>query len=195
MAIQYIQSESISRGARMLRSALGMAIAGYLENESIVEVILNPDGQLWIDRLSSRPIATGETLPAVGGGHILRLVAHVGAKVDDRWPRVSAEFPMTGERFEGPLPPARAAPAFALRKPTVAVFTLDDYVVKRIVMRVGITSSRTSRRFAAPRRLGPTSCCYRTHPTTIRKVNKQATLAIGGPRRRKARGNGFFFDL
>jgi len=40
------------RGARMLRTALGPAIAGYLEDPSIVEVMLNPDGRLWIDRLS-----------------------------------------------------------------------------------------------------------------------------------------------
>ena len=43
-------------------------------------------------------------------------------------PRVSAELPETGERFEGLLPPVVAAPAFAIRKPAVAVFTLDDYV-------------------------------------------------------------------
>src|SRR5205814_782048 len=34
----------------------------------------------------------------------------------------------TGERFDGLLPPVVAAPAFAIRKPAVAVFTLDDYV-------------------------------------------------------------------
>lgn len=175
----------------MLRSALGMAIAGYLENESIVEVILSPDGQLWIDRLSSRPIATGETLPAVDGGHIVRLVAHhVGAEVDDRWPRVSAELPITDARFEDLLPPALAALAFALRKPALGCVHAHDYVAKGIVMGVGMKSSRTSRRFPAPRRLGPTSCCYRTHPMTIRKVNKQAARAIGAPRS-KVKGNGF----
>jgi Flp pilus assembly CpaF family ATPase len=36
----------------MLRTALGPAIARYLDDASIVEVILNPDGRLWIDRLS-----------------------------------------------------------------------------------------------------------------------------------------------
>ena len=36
----------------MLRTALGPAIAGYLEDPSIVEVMLNPDGRIWIDRLS-----------------------------------------------------------------------------------------------------------------------------------------------
>src|SRR3546814_14953090 len=48
-------------------------------------------------------------------------------------PRVSAELPETGERFEGLLPPVVAAPAFAIRKPAVAVFTLADYVAAEIM--------------------------------------------------------------
>ncbi|SDI25449.1 type IV secretion system protein VirB11 [Bradyrhizobium sp. Rc2d] len=113
----------------MLRSALGAAIAGYLEDEAIIEVMLNPDGRLWIDRLSNGLIDTGETLSAVDGERIVRLVAHhVGAEVHAGAPRVSAELPGSGERFEGLLPPVVAAPAFAIRKPAVAVFTLDDYV-------------------------------------------------------------------
>lgn len=46
---------------------------------------------------------------------------------------MSAELPETGERFEGLLPPVVAAPAFAIRKPAVAVFTLDDYVAAGIM--------------------------------------------------------------
>jgi hypothetical protein len=52
-----LRSEVFARGARMLRTALGPAISGYLEDPSIVEVILNPDGRLWIDRLSGRRAA------------------------------------------------------------------------------------------------------------------------------------------
>ncbi|MGY3533395.1 Flp pilus assembly CpaF family ATPase [Bradyrhizobium embrapense] len=118
----------------MLRSALGSAIAGYLEDEAIIEVMLNPDGRLWIDRLSNGLIDTGETLSAADGERIVRLVAHhVGAEVHAGSPRVSAELPGTGERFEGLLPPVVAAPAFAIRKPAVAVFTLDDYVARGIM--------------------------------------------------------------
>src|SRR5438067_10633787 len=118
----------------MLRSALGTAIAGYLEDDAIIEVMLNPDGRLWIDRLSSGLTDTGETLSAADGERIVRLVAyHVGTEVHAGSPRVSAELPGSGERFEGLLPPVVAAPAFAIRKPAVAVFTLDDYVVKGIM--------------------------------------------------------------
>jgi type IV secretion system protein VirB11 len=113
----------------MLRTALGPAIAAFLEDPSIVEVMLNPDGRLWIDRLSGGLEDSGWTLSAADGERIVRLVAHhVGAEVHPGSPRVSAELPETGERFEGLLPPVVAAPAFAIRKPAVAVFTLDDYV-------------------------------------------------------------------
>jgi P-type conjugative transfer ATPase TrbB len=112
----------------MLRTALGPAVASFLEDPSVVEVMLNPDGRLWIDRLSSGLEDSGCRMSAADGERIVRLVAHhVGAEVHPGSPRVSAELPETGERFEGLLPPVVAAPAFAIRKPAVAVFTLDDY--------------------------------------------------------------------
>jgi P-type conjugative transfer ATPase TrbB len=134
VAIHSIQSETISRGARMLRTAFGPAISRFLEDPAVVEVMLNPDGRLWIDRLSSGLADTGETMPAPDGERIVRLVAHhVGAEVHAASPRVSAELPETGERFEGLLPPVVAAPVFAIRKPAVAVFTLDDYVATGVM--------------------------------------------------------------
>ena len=134
VAVHSFQSEAISRGARMLRTAFGPAIARYLEDPAIIEVMLNPDGRLWIDRLSGGLAETGERLSAPDGERIVRLVAHhVGAEVHAGSPRVSAELPETGERFEGLLPPVVAAPAFAIRKPAVAVFTLDDYVAAGIM--------------------------------------------------------------
>ena len=134
MAAAHQKSEAIMRGARMLRTALGPAIARFLEDPAIVEVMLNPDGRLWIDRLSEGLADTGERLSAADGERIVRLVAHhVGAEVHPGSPRVSAELPETGERFEGLLPPIVSSPAFAIRKPAVAVFTLDDYVAARIM--------------------------------------------------------------
>ena len=113
----------------MLRTALGPAIAGYLEDPSIVEVMLNPDGRLWIDRLSGGLEDTGCRVTPADAERIVRLVAHhVGVEVHAGSPRVSAELPESGERFEGLVPPVVAAPCFAIRRPAVAVFTLGDYV-------------------------------------------------------------------
>ena len=134
MSAAHQRPEAIQRGARMLRTALGPAIARFLEDPATVEVMLNPDGRLWIDRLSEGLSDTGERLSAVDAERIVRLVAHhVGAEVHAGSPRVSAELPETGERFEGLLPPVVTAPAFAIRKPAVAVFSLDDYVTGGIM--------------------------------------------------------------
>jgi len=134
MTITSLQSATLGRGARMHKTALGPDVAGWLEDSSVVEVMLNPDGRLWVDRLSTGLADTGERLSPADGERIVRLVAHhVGAEVHAGAPRVSAELPGTGERFEGLLPPVVAAPAFAIRKPAVAVFTLNDYVGARIM--------------------------------------------------------------
>lgn len=118
----------------MLRTALGPAIARYLEDPAVVEVMLNPDGRLWVDRLREGLVATDNVLVPADGERIVRLVAHhVGAEVHPGSPRVSAELPETGERFEGLLPPVVMAATFAIRKPAVAVFTLADYVAAGIM--------------------------------------------------------------
>jgi type IV secretion system protein VirB11 len=134
MAVSHNNTERRSRSSRMLRTALGAAIARFLDDAEIVEVMLNPDGRIWVDRLSEGLADTGEVIAAADGERIIRLVAHhVGSEVHSRSPRVSAELPETGERFEGLLPPVVAAPAFAIRKPAVAVFTLEDYVTAGIM--------------------------------------------------------------
>ena len=63
--ISSFRSEAIARGTRMLRTALGPLIATHLEDPGVVEIMLNPDGRLWIDRLSaaSRIPATGSRRP------------------------------------------------------------------------------------------------------------------------------------
>jgi P-type conjugative transfer ATPase TrbB len=139
------QHASLSRSARMLRTALGPSIATYLEDETIVEVMLNPDGRLWVDRLKGGLAETSEMISAADGERIIRLVAHhVGAEVHEGAPRISAELPETGERFEGLLPPVVTAPTFAIRKPAVAVFTLDQYVASRIMTKAQAKSLRAA---------------------------------------------------
>lgn len=133
MAVTPIENGARQRGMSMLRTAMGPAIAGHLADPAVVEVMLNPDGRLWIDRLSEGLSDTGDRITPADAERIVRLVAHhVGAEVHEAAPRVSAELP-TGERFEGLLPPVVTAPSFAIRKPAVAVFTLDDYVAAGIM--------------------------------------------------------------
>lgn len=134
MGAEPIRLEARHRSARMLRTAMGGTIADWLADREVIEIMLNPDGRLWVDRLGQGIEDSGETLSAADGERIIRLVAHhVGTEVHGSAPRVSAELPEGGERFEGLLPPVVAAPTFAIRKPAIAVFTLGDYVASGIM--------------------------------------------------------------
>src|SRR3546814_670064 len=113
----------------MLKSALGPAIAAWLEDTGVAEVMLNADGRLWVDRLDSGMAVTEEWLSPAQAERIIRLVAHhVGAEVHRGTPRVSAELPESGERFEGLLPLVVTAPIFSIRRPASLPLALADYV-------------------------------------------------------------------
>src|SRR3546814_10662624 len=115
MAAEPIRLEARHRSARMLRTAMGGAIAEWLAEPDIIEIMLNPDGRLWIDRLGRGIEARGETLSAAHGERIIRLVAlHVGTEVHGAAPRVPAEMPDGGGRVEGLLPPVVAEPTLAI---------------------------------------------------------------------------------
>ncbi len=119
----------LSRTRRMLRTALGSLLLALLEDPGVAEVMLNPDGRVWIDRFDVGLVDAGLTLSAADGERILRLVAHhVGAEIHPERPRLAAELPGTGERFEGLMTPLVAGPTFSIRKPASLVFALADYV-------------------------------------------------------------------
>lgn len=117
------------RSRQMLRTALGPLLLARLEDPGVAEVMLNPDGRVWVDRFDGGLIEADLSIGPADAERILRLVAHhVGAEIHADRPRLSAELPGTGERFEGLVPPLVAAPTFSIRKPASLVFTLDDYV-------------------------------------------------------------------
>jgi type IV secretion system protein VirB11 len=122
---------ALDRKAAALRQALGPTIAAALAERLVVEVMVNPDGKIWVDRIGAGQSFTGERLATADAERILRLLAdHVGEIVNRDRPHVSATLP-SGERFQGQYPPLCAAPAFAIRKRPEMVFTLDDYVAGR----------------------------------------------------------------
>jgi type IV secretion system protein VirB11 len=122
------------RELRMLRTALGVDIAAALSDPQVIEIMVNPDGTLWVDRLGSGRAPTGIRFSAGAAERIIRLIAaHVRAEVHASSPIVSAELPKTGERFEGVLPPIVRAPAFSIRKRAIEVIGLERYVEEGIL--------------------------------------------------------------
>lgn len=134
MSSEYGHPEARGRRRAMLRTAMGQDIAAALADPAVIEVMVNPDGSLRLDRLGEGRIDTGAKLGAAEVERIIRLVAsYVRMEVHANKPVISAELPETGERFEGILPPVSTAPCFSIRKPAAKVYTLDDYIADRIL--------------------------------------------------------------
>ena len=120
----------------MLRTAFGPTIAAALADPTVLEVMVNPDGRLWIDRAASAaPTPASAWAPPRPSASSGLVAAHVRREVTDKAPIVSAELPDTGERFEGIMPPVAPAPCFAIRKPAEVPYRLADYVAARILTR------------------------------------------------------------
>lgn len=122
------------RRRAMLRTAMGVTIQEALGDPAVIEVMVNPDGKLWVDRHGDGRMDSGHRLTAAEAERIIRLVAsHVHQECHAANPVISAELPETGERFEGLLPPVSPAPCFAIRKPARVLYRLSDYVDARIM--------------------------------------------------------------
>ncbi|WP_339864904.1 P-type conjugative transfer ATPase TrbB [Paremcibacter congregatus] len=131
---------SEQRRRAMLKTAMGPVIGQALSDPAVIEVMVNPDGKLWIDRLGEGRSNVDICIHPSETERIIRLVAsHVKVEVHGGNPIVSAELPslsngLGGERFEGLLPPVACGPCFAIRKPATKILTLNDYVRDRIMV-------------------------------------------------------------
>jgi P-type conjugative transfer ATPase TrbB len=107
---------------------LGDELKQVLEAPDTVEVLLNPDGRLWHERLGAPMHCIGHLAPSRAEAVIKTLATHLGTEVTRSRPLLEGELPPHGYRFAGQLPPVVSAPSFAIRKPAVARLTLSDYV-------------------------------------------------------------------
>jgi len=138
-----VHPQALERRRAMLRTAMGPAIGAALGDAHVIEIMVNPDGSLRLDRLGEGCVDTEVRLAPAEVERIIRLVAsHVRTEIHAGAPIVSAELPESGERFEGLLPPVSAAPCFSIRKPAARIHTLIDYVAD------GIMSAEAARRLS-----------------------------------------------
>lgn len=116
-----------------LEHNLGPIIVSALRDPEVVEIMVNPDSQIWIEKL-------GEEMKAVSEMNIdqarlvLSLVASgLGTTVTPEQPIIEGELPLDGSRFEGLLPPVVSAPSFTIRKKASRVFAIDEYIRQGIM--------------------------------------------------------------
>lgn len=117
----------IERRLDGLRFALGEKVLAALNDPDVVEVMLNDDGALWVEKAGTMK-CVGE-LSFDDGMTILRQVSSaLKGELTKENPFVGGELPLDGSRFEGIAPPVTERPIFAIRKKAARIYTLDEYV-------------------------------------------------------------------
>jgi type IV secretion system protein VirB11 len=112
-----------------LQHAMGPTVLAAMKDPTVVEIMVNPDGKIWLDRVGEGRVFTGQFMTPSAADSILRTLAtQAGVNVTADQPRVSATIPLTGERFQGQFMPLVRAPTFAIRKRPDVIFRLDSYV-------------------------------------------------------------------
>ena len=120
------------RSIEKLRRDLGPVIMQALQNDSVTEIMLNPNKTIWTD---SHGVM--EEAGDMGAGYsesLIKMVAScVKEEVGPSNPLLECELPFHGARFEGLLPPVVANPTISIRKHASVVYTLQHYVDSKIL--------------------------------------------------------------
>ncbi len=116
-----------------LKRDFGALVIDALNDPRTIEILLNPDGTLWQERLGEKMKRIGH-MPASRAESVMRTIAAaLGTTITRNNPILEGELPLDGSRFAGLLPPVVSAPMFAIRKRASAIYSLDQYVVDGIM--------------------------------------------------------------
>lgn len=138
------QLRSHPRLVRKLQEALGDQLCVALDDSNVVEIMLNPDGKLFIERLGDGVAPAGE-MSSAAAEMVIGTVAHaLHSEVDPDQPIISGELPIGGHRFEGLLPPVVAKPAFTIRRRASRLIPLDDYVRSAVITEAQAATIRSA---------------------------------------------------
>lgn len=132
-----------TRLSELLTSALGAGIETLLRDEEISEIRLNSDGTIWGNRLGQGKFQASVTISPENAKRAIYAVAYgVGEICNEGKPAISAELPLTGERFQGVIPPLAKSPVFVIRKKAVRIFSLEDLCAQGVVSQEGVSALR-----------------------------------------------------
>jgi type IV secretion system protein VirB11 len=119
---------TVERQLEKLRRDFGDVFLAALADPETVEILLNPDGTLWQERLGEKPAQIG-SMPSAKAEAVLRTIAAcLHTTITREKPTIEGELPLDGSRFAGQIPPVVSAPTFAVRKRASRVFTLTQYI-------------------------------------------------------------------
>jgi len=125
-----------ARLSEKLRRELGPVVLKALSDPDVIEIILNPDGRIWVESHTAGMSQTDASMAPTQAENLIGTVAAaLNAVANPQNPIIEGELPLTGSRFEGLLPPIAPSPCFVIRKRASILYTLDHYLKDNIVTR------------------------------------------------------------
>lgn len=137
-AQQLANEEILRRNMDKLRHELGSVICHALDDKEVIEIMVNPDGYIWLDRLSSGMERTGKKisperlLAALG-----TIAAMLRTELNKHFPILEGELPLDGSRVEGVIPPVVRSASMSIRKHSSAVFPISRYIAEGRISQAG----------------------------------------------------------
>lgn len=125
--------EAEQRIGEKIRRELGPTICDALQQPDVVEILLNADGRLWMERLGQPMKSIGRMNPSQAESLMATVAATLHTTITRENPILECELPLDGSRFEALIPPVVAAPVFTIRRRASQVFRLSDYVAAGIM--------------------------------------------------------------
>ena len=107
---------------------LGDAVMKALDDPEVIEIMLNPDGRLWIEKFGQPMTMIGCISPAQSENAIRLIGSAIDSVPTRQEPFVEGNLPLDGSRFSAITPPVSSGPTFTIRKKAVKIFTFDDYI-------------------------------------------------------------------
>ena len=106
-------------------------IQPFFDDPTVVEVMLNVDKSVWIDRLQHGITKTGVTFDRDQAMLLIGSIARYNdTSVNEAQPLLKASMP-GGQRFQAAIEPVVSAPIFSIRCNRACSFRLDDYIPAR----------------------------------------------------------------
>lgn len=122
-----IQDEQHQRLEVKLRRELGDQVLRLLDDNLTEDILLNPDGSLWVKRMGYGFSPIGEMPAAQAASALGTIAAWRGTVLNHERPILETELPIDGSRFEGIVSPVARRPVFAIRLRPRRIFSLEDY--------------------------------------------------------------------
>ena len=125
--------DAVEQVLTQLRYELGPDVVNAIEDDTVLDIMCNADGKLWVERRTEGMVCIGN-MSAINARKLLGTVADILNTVcTAATPIVQGVIPLGGARFEGLLPPTCQEPVWSIRKRATKVWTLNDYVDQGIL--------------------------------------------------------------